>query len=222
MNLSKRTAPVRFLFFVVSAATVGIFAGYRLGWRDGPLIGFDVGAIVFPTSLLPVLHYSRPEQIRQHAAENTTNRPLTLTIAAAVMIAVLTAIALELSSKGKPPPAAIALVIVTLILVWLFTNTIFALHYAHIYYLEPDEPSGNKGIEFPRTSHRDYLDFIYFADCIGMTFQTSDTKITGTPVRKAATMHCILAFVFSIGIIAFTINVIGGGSGAATVPAAVR
>ena len=138
------------------------------------------------------------------------------------MIAVLTAIALELSAKGNPPPAAIALVIATLVLAWLFTNTIFALHYAQIYYLYPDGASENRGIDFPNTSDPDYFDFIYFAYCLGMTFQTSDTNITATRVRKVATMHCMLAFVFSIGIIAFTINVIGGGGGAATVAAAVR
>ena len=117
MNPGKRIAPIRFLFFVVIAATVGIFAGYRLGWRDGPLIGFDVGAAVFLASLLPFLRNSRPEQMRRHAAENTANRPLMLIITAAVMIAVLTAIALELSAKGNPPPAEIALIIVTLALV---------------------------------------------------------------------------------------------------------
>ena len=44
-----------------------------------------------------------------------------------------------------------------------------------------------------------------------MTFQTSDTDITSPRIRKIATFHSLAAFIFNIGILAFTINVIGGG-----------
>ena len=30
-------------------------------------------------------------------------------------------------------------------------------------------------------------------------------------VRRVATFHCLAAFVFNLGILAFTINVLGGG-----------
>ena len=53
-------------------------------------------------------------------------------------------------------------------------------------------------------------DFIYFAWCLGMTFQTSDVSIATRPMRRAVTFHCLAAFVFNLGIIAFTINALGG------------
>jgi uncharacterized membrane protein len=46
-----------------------------------------------------------------------------------------------------------------------------------------------------------------------MTFQTSDTNITASGVRRIALLHSFAAFVFSIGVIAFTINVLGGAGG---------
>jgi len=43
-----------------------------------------------------------------------------------------------------------------------------------------------------------------------MTFQTSDVAITRSRIRIVALMHSFAAFVFNIGVIAFTINVLGG------------
>lgn len=45
-----------------------------------------------------------------------------------------------------------------------------------------------------------------------MTFQTSDVAMTSTYVRKVALFHCFAALIFDIGVIAFTINVVGGSS----------
>ncbi len=44
-----------------------------------------------------------------------------------------------------------------------------------------------------------------------MTFQTSDVDIQSRICRRAVMFHCLGAFVFNIGIIAFSINILGGG-----------
>ena len=43
-----------------------------------------------------------------------------------------------------------------------------------------------------------------------MTFQTSDVNISDRAIRNVVTLHCLAAFVFNLGILAFTINVLGG------------
>jgi uncharacterized membrane protein len=43
-----------------------------------------------------------------------------------------------------------------------------------------------------------------------MTFQTSDVSIKDRGIRNVVTAHCLAAFVFNLGILAFTINVLGG------------
>jgi uncharacterized membrane protein len=44
-----------------------------------------------------------------------------------------------------------------------------------------------------------------------MTFQTSDVNIQSRRIRRVVTGHCLAAFVFNLGVLAFTINSIGGG-----------
>ena len=67
------------------------------------------------------------------------------------------------------------------------------------------------GLRFPEDDKPDYWDFIYYAFCLGMTFQTSDVSVTDSRFRRVSTGHCLAAFVFNLGVIAFTINVLGGG-----------
>ena len=46
-----------------------------------------------------------------------------------------------------------------------------------------------------------------------MTFQTSDVEISNRLVRRIVLLHCFAAFIFNLGVIAFTINTLSGGSG---------
>jgi uncharacterized membrane protein len=105
------------------------------------------------------------------------------------------------------------MIIGTLVLSWIFSNWIYSLHYAHLFYTRAPEDGGDTGgLEFPKTPEPDYWDFIYFGFCLGMTFQTSDVSVTDGRFRKVVTLHCLAAFVFNLGVIAFTINVLGGAS----------
>ena len=45
-----------------------------------------------------------------------------------------------------------AMIIVTLALAWLFANTIYAFHYAHLVYNNPD--GGCVGLDFPQPTIR--------------------------------------------------------------------
>ena len=103
------------------------------------------------------------------------------------------------------------MILATLILCWLFGNFVYALHYAHMFYRQDEEGADCRGIEMPGTAQPNYWDFVYFAFTLGMTFQTSDTSITSTRYRRVVIFHCFAGFVFNIGILAFTINVLGGG-----------
>src|SRR5207253_9402098 len=107
-------------------------AAWPLGFRLGRalLAGFDVASALFLLSLYPLLA-EKAEQMRDRAEENDANRAGLLAITGLVMVVILVAVANELS--GKPNATAIALVIGTLALAWLFSNVIYALHYAHVF-----------------------------------------------------------------------------------------
>ena len=46
-----------------------------------------------------------------------------------------------------------------------------------------------------------------------MTFQTSDVQIGSRRIRRVVLGHTLAAFVFNLGVVAFTVNVLGGGGG---------
>ncbi len=210
----RRIAPTRFILFVVVAVAASALLSSHGGWQHGILIGFDIGAVLFLLSLYPLFRCRNADDMRRQAAANDANRVLLLIVTAAVTIVILVAIALELGGKGKPGPGAIALVVASLALSWLFTNTVYALHYAHIFYLKDDDGEGDRGgLDVPGTPEPDYWDFIYFAYTLGMTFQTSDCEICSRHLRRVATFHSLIAFVFNIGVVAFTINVLGSSGG---------
>jgi uncharacterized membrane protein len=51
---------------------------------------------------------------------------------------------------------------------------------------------------------------VYFAFVIGMTFQVSDVQITNRTLRRVATMHGLIGFLFNTVILALTVNIVAG------------
>lgn len=208
-GLGKRVAPPRFALFALVLAAGLAIAVPTLGWGRGVLAGFDVAASVFLLSLVGLFRHGEAERMRRTARDNDANRSALLAITAATMAVILVAVAGEL--QGRSAIGATGLVIATLVLAWLFSNMVYALHYAHLFYLPGDGGSGSDagGLEFPDCPQPDYWDFVYFSYTLGMTFQTSDVSITARALRRVAIGHCLAAFVFNLGVVAFTINVLG-------------
>jgi uncharacterized membrane protein len=61
------------------------------------------------------------------------------------------------------------------------------------------------GIDF-HGERPDYVDFAYLALTIGMTFQVSDTDLTGKRVRRTALRHALTSYVFGTVIVAITVS----------------
>ena len=114
---------------------------------------------------------------------------------------------------GRNSAFSTVLIVATLALAWLFSNTVYALHYAHLFYLVDGSGKDGGGIDIPACTEPDYWDFLYFSFTLGMTFQTSDVEISSRTVRRVVLGQCLAAFVFNIGVLAFTINVLGSSSG---------
>jgi uncharacterized membrane protein len=208
--IGRRIAPPRFLVFA-GVALVAIPAAVAASdWAAGLMLGFDAAAATFLAGCAHLLRTESPATMRKAAPDNDANRAVLLGIAALVSFAVLAAVAVVLDKPGAESRFALALVLTTLALAWLFANTVYALHYAHLFYLPDAHGKDSGGIDFPGPGEPDYADFAYFAFTLGMTFQTSDVVIRSRRIRRIATLHSLLAFVFNLGIIAFTINVLGG------------
>ncbi|HTH28507.1 MAG TPA: DUF1345 domain-containing protein [Sphingobium sp.] len=174
------------------------------------MAGFDLAALAFVGSLGSLYRHDQA-RMRSHARENDANRVVMLVVTVIVLLVLMVLIASELAQRQAPSAPMIALILATLALAWVFSNIVYALHYAYLYYSSDADGRDRRGIDFPGTDEPDYWDFTYFAFTLGMTFQTSDTGISSRAVRQTVTFHCLAAFVFNLGILAFTINVLGGG-----------
>ncbi|MBB5717463.1 putative membrane protein [Stakelama sediminis] len=209
-SLGNWLAPPRFVLFCVLAVVAIPLAISRSSWSTGTMIGFDIAVFAFLVSYAPLVHKADSVDMRDLARRNDANRAILLGITSVSVLAVLASVTTELSGKGRPDVAILVLVLATLILAWIFGNFVYALHYAHLFYVQTDKNGDSGGLDFPDTPEPRYWDFIYFAFTLGMTFQTSDTGICTTRLRRIVTLHSMAAFVFNLGVIAFTINVLGG------------
>ena len=216
IGIGNRVMPLRFLVFLAALALSYLAITLAVpseNWREAAALAFDAAALVFLASLWPLMRECSAADMRHHASSNDANRLLVLGLTSLLTVVVMAAITGELKGAQGGDAWSMIKLVGTLLLIWLFANSVYALHYAHAYYSKDPKKGGDRGgIDFPRTENPGYWDFAYFAFTLGMTFQTSDVEMTATYVRKVALFHCFAAFIFNIGVIAFTINVLGGSS----------
>ena len=209
MHLGHRLAPPRFIAFVAIFNAGLLVAVPPEGYGRRAMIAFDIAATIFLCSLVPLFRNASAESMRAAAQRNDANRAFLLLLTVVTSTVILVAVVTEKLEKATP--WTIGLVLISLVLAWTFSNMIYALHYAHLYYLPAEDGEDSGGIDFPNCDDPDYWDFVYFSFTLGMTFQTSDVEIKHRRIRRVVTGHCLAAFVFNLGVLAFTINSIGGG-----------
>ncbi|QOZ80084.1 DUF1345 domain-containing protein [Bradyrhizobium sp. CCBAU 53351] len=208
----KMSRPVRLIYarprtFIAVAA--GILVGlllpgsYRLVTRL--LFGWDALIAVYLVLVYAMMLCNDHQHIRRSAAMQDDGRFLILLVTATGAFASIAAIVSEL---GTPHRGVweLTIAIATIALSWAAVHTTFALHYAHDYY-RGAKPGG---LQFPsgdKEDHADYWDFVYFSFVIGMTAQVSDVGITDKTIRRTATAHGIVSFIYNTALLALTVNI---------------
>jgi uncharacterized membrane protein len=179
------------------------------------IIAWDAGALVFLV-LVAIMFGGEtlPRMPRDAEAQQEGEWTIFSVILAAIVFS-FAAVVSEFSGTkditAKLRDLRVALVAATLLLSWLVTQALFALRYAHEYYTRSRGAADvDGGLEFPGEHPPDYWDFAYFSLVLGMTFQVSDVQITSRKLRRLATLHGFLGFVFNTVILALTINLASG------------
>jgi uncharacterized membrane protein len=206
----------RFLAAVAGAIAVFWLAG-RLHLPVRLIVSWNVYALISLALAWLVVAGGDPYDVRRKARLQDSSRAALFALVITAAVASLFAVAWLLESSKDEPPSHraghVVLGLVTVAVSWLLVHTAFALRYAHQYYRDAnrvrrEEVAG--GMAFPGGQAPDYLDFAYFSFVIGMTFQVSDVQITSRPIRRAALLHGLIAFVFNSAILAILVNVIAG------------
>lgn len=214
MPMLFRVVGARPRLFTSAAVGVAVVAAtaFVTDWRfvTRLLTGWDIAVALYLTLAFHLCASSDVGRIRRNAARQDDGQLTILTCTVGAALASLAAIFAELgvSAAGAARPQGhLVLAAATILLSWAFIHTMFALHYAHEFY---DETAG-RGMSFPGGDpHPDYLDFIYFSFVIGMTSQVSDVAITSKLVRRTATVHGIVSFLFNAALLALTVNIAAG------------
>jgi uncharacterized membrane protein len=206
--MSRITHP-RFTLFVVLVVVAVPVAAFYMRLEEAVVFGFNLAALAFILSSLPLWLEDHPDKARQRGARDDGGRVFLLIVSAAVLAAVVAALARMIQTREAVTMPDLLQVVATLLLAWLFVNLIYAHHYGHLYYDQMDQGDAG-GLEFPGTAEPVFADFCYFAFCIGMTSAVSDVNIRSLRMRRVTTVHALLAFVFNLGIMALVINVLSG------------
>jgi uncharacterized membrane protein len=169
------------------------------------LIAWDIFISVYLLLVYIMMSRCGLAHIRRNAILQDDGRFLILLVTALGAFASIAAIVFELGASHRSV-VDLTLATLTIALSWATVHTTFALHYAHDYY-RGAKPGG---LQFPsgdQQDHADYWDFVYFSFVIGMTAQVSDVGITDKTIRRTATVHGIISFVFNTALVALMVNI---------------
>jgi uncharacterized membrane protein len=204
-----RHRKVRHPLFLAFGAALGVatpFTCYTFGPARGLLAGFDLAVLLFVALSIRSMRGASVEAMRARAERNDAGRAWLIAITAFVLGVVLVAVTAETGAAGGPVATKL-LPLGSLALAWVFSNLVFALHYAQLYYRRRGTGDAG-GLELPGGGPMAYVDFCYFAFVVGMTFQVSDIQITDRDIRRVCLVHALIAFFFNVGVVALSVNII--------------
>ncbi len=177
------------------------------------IIGWNFGAWLYLILAARMMFWTTHEKMRKRAIAQDDGKFVVLGMVIIAAIVSIGAIVAELSvvkdMHGILRSAHIALAVLTILSSWAFTQVMFALHYAHDFYVAKERGSTG-GLEFPGSTTPDYSDFLYFSCVIGTSGQTADVGFTSRSMRRTGLIHCVLAFFFNTTLVALTINIASG------------
>ncbi|SDT33324.1 DUF1345 domain-containing protein [Bradyrhizobium canariense] len=212
VRFRKMSRPVRVVYGrprTFLAVAIGVVAFFvlptSLRAETRALIGWDVFTVVYLLLVYTMMFRSGLAHIKRNAVLQDDGRFLILLVTALGAFASIAAIVFELGASHHSVPE-LALATATIALSWATVHTIFALHYAHEFYRRA-KPGG---LQFPSGDtheNADYWDFVYFSFVIGMTAQVSDVGITDKIIRRTATAHGIVSFIFNTALVALMVNI---------------
>jgi uncharacterized membrane protein len=201
-----------YFFFTFPAIAVLYYFLHWLtpwGWSTCLLISWNIAIYGYLCLTLKKLWRTEQAHILQRALQQDASKWFILLLVIITLIICFIAIIIEINHLPADTTLRtghLILSILTIISAWFFIHTIFAIHYAHDFYLAL-EKHNHGGLEFPKTPRPTYPDFIYFSYVVGTSAQTADVALTSPFMRVLNTLHLLLAYGFNTTILAISINV---------------
>jgi uncharacterized membrane protein len=194
-------------YFLISSVDLQVMVKLMVAWSV-----FALSYII--TSWIVFLSQNKTE-VREHASQEDGSRLYVFSLIIITSFAGLFSVLLLMlsqNSKDTPQLVFIPVAIGAMLFSWLMVHTMFAFHYAYLFYSDDtnDSTKHAEGLNFPGREQPDYLDFAYFSFVVGMTFQVSDIDVTSKAIRRLVLLHGLLSFGLNTFVVALTINIIAG------------
>ena len=203
------------------AVTLAVLAALTLvapglSWTLRGLAAWCGGVGTYLALAWRLMLWADADRTRRHCRREDESRGAIDMLLLAASAASVAAVALALrdadAARGASRAVAVGIPILAVVLSWLLTHTLYALHYARLFYVNNDDPDGPPvgGFDFHNDGDAmpDYWDFVYVALAVACTFGLTDTEATNNAVRRTITKHALLAFVFATVVFALALNVI--------------
>ena len=199
--------------YLLAAIAFGIVLYFAsVPWVARPitraLVGWNGGVMLFLALALNMMRTADLARMKRQALSHDEGGRLILLLTIFAAVASVGALVAELAiAKGSGNTVLhIVLAAGTVVLSWTFVQIVFAMHYAHVYYLEEEEGRPKGGLEFGECGEPDYWDFVHFSLVLGATSQTADITFSTRQMRHIGTLHTLVAFGFNTAILATMIN----------------
>ncbi|MDV7496478.1 DUF1345 domain-containing protein [Acinetobacter baumannii] len=202
---------IALIFGVIVASLLAWLTSWK--WSTILLASWNGSISLYLLHVWKLMRSADHSQMQQQAKKQDESKWVIMLIVLLAITMSLVAILVQLSqlpSGHYEKLGHVALALLTIISAWLFMHTVFALHYAHDFYMALSRNEENGGLDFPGTEHPTYPDFLYFSYIIGTSAQTADVSITNRHMRLLNLFHAVLSFGFNTTILAICINVAAG------------
>jgi uncharacterized membrane protein len=198
------------MFVAIAGLAAGFVAAWFAPWQLSTLIGWDVAAALFVLWVWTSAGRFDADETKRFATREDDSRVSAQLLVLSASVVSLVGVGFDLlkaseSGAGSGHVVLVSAAVATVVLSWATVHTVFALRYAHEYYMPPVG-----GIDFKSGPdfEPDYQDFAYVAFGIGMTYQVADTDITRNSLRRTVLLHSLLGYLFGAVILAVTINIV--------------
>jgi len=204
----RRGLAIMRLMVALGVGTVVLVAALVAGasWPVGVTIGWGASAALVLAQTWGSVARMSPAETAEHAQAEDLSRGTADLVVLSASTASLVAVGYILiragDHHGTDKVLLVGLAIVSVALSWATVHTIYALRYGDLYYR-----GTVGGIDF-EGGEPDYHDFGYLAFTIGMTYQVSDTNLKTKQIRRIATRHALLSYLFGAVILAVAINTV--------------
>lgn len=175
------------------------------------LTAWDAAVTLLLVVIFALLPHASPKQLEEQYREDDPSAPVILAVVVAAAILSVVAIVVFLSTLKSVAPsqkaAHILLAGVTIIASWAVIPTMYALHYADLFYSAPPD---RRPLSFPGTTEPAFWDFAYFSFTIAAACQTADVSTAGVTMRKSVIAHSVISVLFNVSILGFAVNITAG------------